>query len=168
MSSIPNAIPGPSLVGWWTCCGGDNKDCGREVNSALYQNTCPQCSHERCDSCRPAKAPSPVRDEHVHQPQYAPKYHPLGHPGGPPEAYCQQQYCANFETLEYNLPLGEVCLQYSADNYSPQECSGRRRPSMRGWWRCCQCSANNNPQVVGSWCPECEHGKCADCYVYQR
>jgi len=34
------------MSGWWKCCQDQ-----REVNSAWYENTCPDCGHVKCDYC---------------------------------------------------------------------------------------------------------------------
>ncbi len=36
----------PSLAGWWRCC-----QCQYDVNSALWGDDCPMCTHEKCDDC---------------------------------------------------------------------------------------------------------------------
>lgn len=132
--------------GWWTCCG-NGKGCGREVNSKLFQNTCPDCGHEKCESCGLVERPSPV-----------------------PEDYSRQHHHANGFPHEMNTPSHQgYGYQYSyhqhhANHYNPVEYS--RRPSMRGWWHCCQCGADNNPAVNDWTCPVDYHDKCENCYVY--
>lgn len=34
------------------------------------------------------------------------------------------------------------------------------RPSMAGWWVCCQCSNVNNPGLTPEKCPTCDHSLC--------
>lgn len=33
---------------WWVCC---NVGCRREINFAIWGDSCPDCSHERCSYC---------------------------------------------------------------------------------------------------------------------
>ncbi|PVH74061.1 hypothetical protein DL98DRAFT_40687 [Cadophora sp. DSE1049] len=44
---------------WWDCC-----KCGpREVNSEIHGDTCPDCCHQRCDSCSGTECPTtPIQD----------------------------------------------------------------------------------------------------------
>lgn len=32
-----------------------------------------------------------------------------------------------------------------------------------GWWKCCQCSREVNPDWYGDSCPDCHHSKCEHC-----
>lgn len=34
------------------------------------------------------------------------------------------------------------------------------RPSMAGWWVCCQCDGVNNPGLTPEKCPTCAHSLC--------
>jgi hypothetical protein len=43
-----------SYTQWWVCC---RHGCGREINSALWGETCPDCSHRRCMFCEPTSTP---------------------------------------------------------------------------------------------------------------
>ncbi len=138
------------LEDWWTCCGGEGKECSREVNSKLFGNSCPDCQHERCDSCGEIRRPSPV-----------------------PEDGFLRQYTYNLN----NLHLFEAG-QGPREGYGPQNIYGhslhqvecpRRPPSMRGWWHCCQCGSDNNPETTGNTCPVCEHVKCRNgCSAHER
>ena len=133
----------PSLAGWWTCCGGEDNECGREVKEELYGETCPQCQHRKCDSCRPTKRPTPVPEEPVHQYQLVGGFHAdIGIPGS-----------------------GHYTNLY-ASTYHPNEYT-RQAVSFTGWWYCCQCTTNVNPSVNDWTCPVCEHVYCGiGCYVY--
>jgi hypothetical protein len=145
----PATMNPPSLEGWWKCCGGEESDCGREVNPELNQETCPECGHSKCDSCDKIDTPSPIPEEYgVSGSQY---YSNILHPSNYSQRTsndhdCQHQHIHGLEPVEYT-----------------------RRPSTRGWWHCCQCGADNNPAVSGWTCPICYHDKCDyDCYILQR
>lgn len=36
-------------------------------------------------------------------------------------------------------------------------------PSTEGWWRCCGCKREINPENFGTSCPDCQHQKCEKC-----
>jgi len=36
-------------------------------------------------------------------------------------------------------------------------------PSVAGWWRCCVCDRETNPEFNGETCPDCNHQACFDC-----
>ena len=134
----------PSLAGWWTCCGGEDNDCGREVKEELHGETCPECQHRKCNSCDPVKRPTPVPEERVHQYRLADGLHAdIGTPGS--------GHYAN--------------LQQYAGTYHPDEYT-RQPVSFSGWWYCCQCTTNVNPNVNDWTCPVCWHVYCDNCYVY--
>jgi hypothetical protein len=41
------------------------------------------------------------------------------------------------------------------------------RPSMRGWWTCCQCNQMNNPDLATGRCWNCQHpGPCPGCILH--
>ena len=37
------------------------------------------------------------------------------------------------------------------------------RPSLKGWWRCCECHIDINPAVHDFTCPVCSHERCNYC-----
>ena len=139
-----------SMARWWKCCGKE-KTCDREVNSDLFGTTCPDCGHEKCEYCSEIETPTPIRDESDYQHQYADDLQPV-------------EYTSDIRPVEYTNDF--YAVEY-ADALLPVECT--QQPSMRGWWRCCECSADNNPQTVGNSCPgPCYHDKCSGCYIHQQ
>ena len=144
------SAPGASLEDWYKCCGGEGKECGREVNSKAF-DVCPECSHEKCDSCGEVERPSPVPEEHGATgfiQQYGGVFHPIDN---------EQRTSYNYGR-EKELAHGPQLIRYP-----------RPRPSTRGWWHCCGCGADNDPRVNDWTCPSCYHVKCYDgCYIHQQ
>lgn len=150
---------------YWKCCGG-GKDCGREVNKTKDEETCPECSHRKCPSCEKIEPSPPLQDELNYQHQHVDDFHPADFAHAPADYDdCQQQYVFSFQGLAYadNLPP----IQHKS-NYHPVE-HRRPKPSMRGWWHCCQCGDDVNPETNSWTCPVCYHEKCdSGCYIHQR
>jgi hypothetical protein len=152
-----------SLEGWWKCCGGNKDPCGREVNSKLFGETCPDCRHDKCSSCGTVERPSPVSEDYACQ-QYANDFNSV-------------QYANDIHAIEYvdDFPQIEFTQRTSEDdiyqqhghNCQPVDCPRRPLP-MRGWWRCCQCNADNNPGLHERDCPNCDHMKCSSCYIHPQ
>lgn len=42
----------------------------------------------------------------------------------------------------------------------------RKRPDMRGWWKCCQDGFVNNPELCPVLCATGDHRKCRNCTIY--
>ena len=137
----------PSLTGWWTCCGGEGNSCGREVKGDLYGETCPDCRHQKCESCGSVKQPTPVPEECDHQYQFGNGFHDADLGGPNWEYYAYQRQCGG--------------------NLYPNEYP-RRPVSFRGWWHCCQCQTNVNPSINDWTCPVDHHGYCEYCYILEQ
>ena len=138
------------LAGWWKCCGGDGKECGREVNSNAFE-VCPDCAHEKCNSCGDVERPSPIPEDCE-------------------TSVYQQNYGGTCHLISYQRQASDNCewQQRHAQEFQPVQ-HPRANPSMRGWWHCCQCESNNNPVTTGYCCPVCSHHKCdAFCTVLRQ
>lgn len=155
----PNMTRPPRMEGFWRCCGG-GKDCGREVNKSKDGETCPDCSHKKCPSCEKIRQPSPLQDELSCQHQDVGYFHPADFAHEPATMMASNRMPS---TCKDGLPP----MQYESSSHLVEHLR-RPRPSMRGWWHCCQCGDNVNLEINSWTCPACNHRKCNyDCYIHQ-
>lgn len=68
----------------------------------------------------------------------------------------RQALHAGYTSTSNTIPT----CDYNAGGYYPINTA---RPSMAGWWRCCQCGGDNNPAYEMGRCVLCGHYACPYC-----
>ncbi|PVH86214.1 hypothetical protein DL98DRAFT_10431 [Cadophora sp. DSE1049] len=133
----------PDTSTWWKCCKCDG---GREVNPEKDQTTCPDCSHTRCNDCKTTSPPlTPIKNQFgfgFEAPGNCLSLHQEG-----PADYHEHSHYEDSHHVQYP-PVGD--LPGPGYEYG-------RRPSMNGWWQCCQCSQEVNSAWYQRDCTSCSH-----------
>jgi hypothetical protein len=139
----------PNTEEHWKCC-----KCEFDVvPTKLDGTTCPNCSHTKCDDCgHVTPPPTPVRNSHT--------------------TYYRYFECSHDSDLRFHLADLSQPAPYANGNADLESHYGygiahnhSARPSITGWWKCCQCFMVVNPAVNGSDCPDsdCGHKRCYYC-----
>ena len=127
----------PDMTGWWKCCKN-----GCYNNPELTTTKCSSCDHTKCESCG----------------TYTP----------PPTPAQAGQYSIDEVDSSSSSQGGLQCVYPPQPLYaSPiQPLAYTRPPSLKGWWKCCQCEREVNSKVHGYTCPQCDNEKCDYCTTY--
>jgi hypothetical protein len=125
-------LPEQDMTGWWKCCNDDSYN-----NPALTTTKCSTCDHNKCDSCgtyTPPPTPAEVGQYSIDEVDTSSSSQGGLQYADPP----QSLYASPVQPLAYP----------------------RQRPSLRDWWKCCQCRREVNSKLFGTACPDCGHEKC--------
>jgi hypothetical protein len=129
----------PDMTGWWKCCKCSD---GTYYNPDLTTK-CVACEHIKCGLCEtyttPPATPAEVGQHSIDEVDFS-----SSSPGGVQYAYPPQ-------------PLHASPIQPLAFS---------KTPSMKGWWKCCECEGAIDPKVNSNTCPQCYHDKCDSCTTY--
>lgn len=132
------------ISSWVKCC-----KCEREYDPVPWKSACPDCMHPKCDDCKPPRQPTPVPVDRVDYSQY---YH------------TSRQHSRSFsEHAESGSSSTYFHTRRSLGHrHGVRDPRNQGRPSMRGWWKCCQCGESVNPAVNEDECPgyQCYHTRC--------
>lgn len=168
----------------WTCC-----QCKGNNLIANAPERCPLCSHTRCSRCptgRPGLKPvsstprtrastrsrgqlkqsrslPPPLTPHLALPllDYPMASRPLPSlVSNTPSVYPSLSF--TMDPLLIRNRNGAQSLQPSLSPYTRGNRATVDRPSMAGWWYCCQCGNLNNPVLCGGRCM-CGHQRCIYC-----
>jgi len=112
-----------------------------------------QCGHKVCDDCK--------KDNNI-QPPLASKWR-----------------TRSSDHQHGDVPIRDFTALHSGYDHERSVnamCGGGRRmnlrltsrPSMAGWWKCCQCRNWNNPTLSPERCVQCQHRKCSYCTLGRR
>ena len=124
----------PPAAGYWKCC-----NCNDETyNNPESTLKCLSCEHQKCSSCI---IYTPTTSAEVGQYSTDGVDFSSSSPGGLQYAYPPQPL--------YASPIQPLAFS--------------KTPSMKGWWKCCQCDCAVNPKVNGNTCPQCYYEKCDYC-----
>jgi len=75
----------------------------------------------------------------------------------------ENAYTANMEHMRIGQLISTGVIEAIAKSHGPQIVQHTRAPSTSGWWRCCGCGREVNPDLNNDDCPDCGHHKCDEC-----